>query len=92
MPGASLTLTIDRTVQREATAALKWGMKAAGLKRGVFIAMNPQTGEILALVSLPTYNNNLFAKGISNSDFQKLLNNKEKPLTNLLRIHRVAAR
>ncbi|OGO54453.1 MAG: penicillin-binding protein 2 [Chloroflexi bacterium RBG_16_72_14] len=82
VPGASLTLTIDRTVQREATAALKWGMKAAGLKRGVFIAMNPQTGEILALVSLPTYNNNLFAKGISNSDFQKLLNNKEKPLTN----------
>jgi penicillin-binding protein 2 len=82
VPGASLTLTIDRTVQREATAALKWGMKAAGLKRGVFIAMNPQTGEILALVSLPTYNNNLFAKGISNKDFQALLHNKEKPLTN----------
>ncbi|MEW6224867.1 MAG: penicillin-binding protein 2 [Chloroflexota bacterium] len=82
VPGASLTLTIDRTVQREATAALKWGMKAAGLKRGVFIAMNPQTGEILALVSLPTYDNNLFAKGISTKDFQALLNNKDKPLTN----------
>ncbi len=82
VPGASLTLTIDKTVQREATAALKWGMKAAGLKRGVFIAMNPQTGEILALVSLPTYDNNLFAKGISTKDFQALLNNKEKPLTN----------
>lgn len=82
VPGASLTLTIDKTVQEEATAALKWGMKAAGLKRGVFIAMNPQTGEILALVSLPSYDDNQFAKGISNADFQKLINNKDKPLTN----------
>ena len=82
IPGASLTLTIDRTIQKEATAALKWGMKAAGLKRGVFIVMNPQTGEVLALVSLPTYDNNLFAKGISAKQFKKLINNKNKPLTN----------
>jgi penicillin-binding protein 2 len=82
IPGASLRLTIDRTIQKEATQALKWGMKAAGLKRGVFIAMNPQTGEVLALVSLPTYDNNPFAKGISNRDFQKLLKDKNKPLTN----------
>lgn len=82
VPGASLTLTIDRTVQKEATAALKWGMKTAGLKRGVFIVMNPQTGEVLALVSLPSYDNNLFAKGISNRDFQALLKNRDKPLTN----------
>lgn len=82
IPGASLTLTIDKTIQREATQALKWGMKAAGLKRGVFIVMNPQTGEVLALVSLPSYDNNLFARGISNKAFQTLLNNKNKPLTN----------
>ncbi len=82
VPGASLTLTIDTTIQREATQALKWGMKAAGLKRGVFIVMNPQTGEVLALVSLPSYDNNLFARGISTKQFQKLLNDKNKPLTN----------
>ena len=82
VPGASLTLTIDQTVQKEATAALKWGMKAAGLQRGVFIVMNPQTGEVLAMVSLPSYDNNLFAKGISNKDFAALLANKNKPLTN----------
>jgi penicillin-binding protein 2 len=82
VPGASLTLTIDRQIQKEATQALKWGMKAAGLKRGVFIVMNPQTGEVLALVSLPSYDNNLFAKGISNADFAKLVNDKNKPLTN----------
>jgi penicillin-binding protein 2 len=82
VPGASLTLTIDRTIQKEATQALKWGMKAAGLKRGVFIVMNPQTGEVLALVSLPSYDNNLFARGISNKAFQKLIKDKNKPLTN----------
>jgi penicillin-binding protein 2 len=44
--------------------------------------MNPQTGEVLALVSLPSYDNNLFARGISNKDFAKLVNNPNKPLTN----------
>ena len=82
IPGSSLTLTIDKTIQKEATQALKWGMKAAGLKRGVFIVMNPQTGEVLGLVSLPSYDNNLFARGISTKAFQKLINDKNKPLTN----------
>ena len=82
VPGASLTLTIDKTIQKEATAALKWGMRAAGLKRGVFIVMNPQTGEVLALVSLPTYDNNLFSGGISSKDFRRLIDNKNEPLTN----------
>ena len=82
IPGASLTLTIDRTIQKEATAALKWGMRTAGLKRGVFIVMNPQTGEVLALVSLPSYDNNLFSRGISAKDFKRLVQDKNKPLTN----------
>ena len=82
VPGASLTLTIDRTIQKEATAALKWGMRTAGLKRGVFIVMNPQTGEVLAMVSLPSYDNNLFARGISAKDFKALITNKNEPLTN----------
>ena len=80
--GASLTLTIDSTIQQEAQDALVRGMKAVGLKRGVFIVENPQTGEILAMVSLPAYDDNLFAKGISNAAFQKLVNDPAKPLTN----------
>ena len=47
-------------------------MKKVGLKRGVVIVMNPQTGEVLALVSLPTYDNNQFARGISDTDYAKL--------------------
>ena len=57
-------------------------MNKIGMTRGVVIAMNPQTGEILAMVSLPTYDNNLFARGISQTDFAKLLKNKDKPLLN----------
>ena len=87
IPGSSLNLTIDVATQRMAEKAMRWGMKEAGLKRGVVIVMNPQTGEILALVSLPTYDNNLFARGISNADFKKLVENKNQPLLN----HAVAA-
>ena len=82
IPGASLVLSIDTQAQKDAQKALQWAMKKIGMKRGVVIAMNPQTGEVLAMVSLPTYDNNLFARGISNADFQKLLDNKDKPLLN----------
>jgi len=82
VPGNSLELTIDVQDQRWAQQALEWGMSEAGLKRGVVIVMNPQTGEILAMVSLPTYDNNLFAHGISNADYQALVTNPDKPLTN----------
>jgi len=44
--------------------------------------MNPQTGEILALVSLPTYDDNLFARGISNADYQALIEDPNRPLVN----------
>ena len=50
-PGDSLTLTIDTKEQRNAQKALQWAMKDVGMKRGVVIVMNPQTGEILALVT-----------------------------------------
>ena len=82
VPGASLQLTIDTKIQRDAQKALKWAMKKVGMTRGVVIAMNPQTGEILAMVSLPTYDNNQFARGISQAEYKKLLKNKDKPLLN----------
>ena len=82
VPGDSLNLTIDTKEQKYAQTALEWAMKEIGLKRGVVIAMNPQTGEIIAMVSLPTYDDNLFARGISNADYQALLNNPDRPLLN----------
>ncbi len=81
-PGDSITLTIDTDMQRYAEKALLWAIKEVGLQRGVVIAMNPQTGEVLAMVSLPTYDNNLFARGISNTDYGRLLNDPDRPLLN----------
>jgi penicillin-binding protein 2 len=80
--GDSLQLSIDVTEQKYAQQALQWGMKAAGLKGGVVIVENPQTGEILAMVSLPTYDDNQFAQGITNKQYQALLDNPAKPLLN----------
>ena len=80
--GNSLRLTVDTKEQKLAQKALEWAMKKAGLKRGVVIVENPQTGEILAMVSLPSYDNNDFANGISNAEFQKLIKDKDLPLTN----------
>ncbi len=80
--GNSLNLSIDTKAQQQAEKALLWGMETAGVKRGVVIAMNPQTGEVLAMVSLPTYDNNNFAGGISIDDYKKLLADPDKPLLN----------
>lgn len=82
VPGSSLRLTIDSHEQRLAEKALRWAMEEAGITRGVVIAMNPQNGEILAMVSLPTYDNNDFARGISAREFQRLARNEDRPLLN----------
>jgi penicillin-binding protein 2 len=80
--GANLMLTIDARMQRIATKSLRWGMRAAGLDQGVTVVMNPHTGEILAMVSLPAYDNNKFATGISTKDYGVYLNDPAKPLRN----------
>jgi penicillin-binding protein 2 len=80
--GDSLVLTIDSREQKLAQQALDWGLKLSGAKRGAIVVENPQTGEILAMVSAPTYDANLFSRGISTADFQKLLSDKNLPLMN----------
>lgn len=80
--GDSLQLSIDLRTQRNGEAALKWAMSKVGIKRAVFLAMNPQTGEVLAMVSLPTYDDNAFASGISNKAYQALINDPGQPLIN----------
>lgn len=81
-PGRNLMLTIDAATQRMAVDALTWGMKASGVQEGVTMVMNPQTGEILAMASLPAYDNNKFAAGISTTDYQAYLTQRGKPLRN----------
>jgi penicillin-binding protein 2 len=80
--GSSLVLTIDTKEQKLAEKALKWGLDKAGIKRGAIVVLNPQTGEVLAMVSLPTYDANQFSRGITNAQFKALVSNPDKPLIN----------
>lgn len=82
VPGHNVYLTIDLELQQVAQQALQKGMDRVNSRRGVVIAMNPQTGEILAMVSLPTYDNNLFAEGISQEDLARLMEDPHRPLLN----------
>ncbi len=80
--GDSLELTIDVQIQKEAQEALDWATGIVNLQRGVVIVMNPQDGEILAMVSNPSYDDNMFASGISNDQYQALINDPNTPLVN----------
>ncbi len=80
-PGHSLVLTIDRDLQARTAEFLQQGMEAAKGKSAVAIVMAPQTGEVLAMVSLPTYDNNLFAQGNSQA-YAPLLTDPTQPMFN----------
>ena len=82
VPGDSLQLTIDTKEQELALKVVKWAMKTAHLKSAVMIVENPQTGEILAMVSTPTYDNNAFANGISSKAYSALIKDPNQPLLN----------
>jgi penicillin-binding protein 2 len=75
IPGKQLKLTIDIDLQIAAEEAL------AG-RNGAIVAMDPRTGEILAMVSRPTFDPNDFSVRISRDEWSKLVNDPDKPLLN----------
>jgi penicillin-binding protein 2 len=85
-PGHNLMLSLDLDLQRAATEALQEALdKSEGFTKatqGVVIAMDPRNGKILALVSLPGYDNNLFAKGITTEAWNALTGDPNLPLFN----------
>lgn len=78
--GRNLVLSIDRDLQAAAEKALRDELRLIGRKRGSVIATDPSTGEILALVSEPSFDANLFADGISQDDYRRLAEDPEHPL------------
>jgi penicillin-binding protein 2 len=74
-PGQDLKLTIDIDVQREAEIAL-------GDNNGAVVVMDPRNGEILALVSHPSYDPNAFAVRIKRDEWNKLITDPRHPLMN----------
>ncbi|MBU0492983.1 MAG: penicillin-binding protein 2 [Chloroflexi bacterium] len=81
-PGQNVYLTLDTELQRQIEQVLAQGIEDSGARSGVAVVMNVQTGEILASVSLPNYDNNLFSGGITVEDYQRLQENQERPLVN----------
>lgn len=89
IPGNNIKLTIDIRLQAAARSALLNRMDNLnrrfpdmGLNTGVVIAMNPKTGEILAMVSVPNYENNRMARQIPAYYYNQLVNDPTKPLLN----------
>jgi penicillin-binding protein 2 len=73
--GKNLVLTIDRNIQTLAE-------KALGARMGAVVVLRPTTGEVLAMVSYPWYDPNLFKRSSSSREYTALLNDPEKPLLN----------
>lgn len=75
IPGKDISLTIDIDLQLA-------GEEALGNNRGAVVALDPSSGEVLALVSTPSFDPNIFSSQISSKDWNELINDSKKPLTN----------
>ncbi len=82
IPGYNLHLTLDLDLQQAMEQILSRHLRNLYKKQGVAVAMNPQTGEILGMVSLPSYDNNELVGGISARKFQELQEDPNRPLLN----------
>ena len=89
VPGHNVVLTIDTRLQKVAEASLVeeinyWNtfFGTIRISSGVVIAMNPKTGEILAMVSYPTYENNRMARFIPGYYYEQLSEDPRRPLVN----------
>ncbi len=90
IPGNNVKLTIDTRLQNAAREALRsemnyWNARLYQMKMdsGVVIAMNPKTGEILAMISEPNYENNRMARVIPAYYYNQLFRDPHKPLLNV---------
>jgi penicillin-binding protein 2 len=79
LDGQRLQLTIDSDLQR----ALEEGFNTGGFA-GAGVLLDPNTGEVLAMTSLPSYDPNVFANGLDSATWSKLNSDPKKPLTDRL--------
>jgi len=81
-PGQNIHLTIDAAMQAKMEQIMNTYMAKAGKTKGAAVVLDPNTGNILALVSLPGFNNNDFSGGISETNYKKYIQNPNHPLFN----------
>ncbi len=81
-PGNNLALNIDGELQKKIYGELEEMVEKLEIKQAQAVAINPRNGAVISLVNYPGYDNNLFAHGISQSDYSGLLNDPANPLFN----------
>jgi penicillin-binding protein 2 len=80
--GKSLMLWLDSELQKKIEQELNNKLKNIGAQKAAAIAINPQNGGILAMVSIPNFNNNLFSHGISHEQLKAMQDDELKPFLN----------
>ena len=81
-PGKNLVVGFDLEFQEAVTQMLQDGLTESGGPSGAVVVLDVATGAVRALVSLPGYDNNLFARSISQEDYARLANDPSRPLVN----------
>ncbi len=81
-PGMNLILSIDKDYQNKLQQLLDDQVNRLQKTGGAAIALDPRNGEILALVTSPTYDNNVFSGGLTNEQYQQLIADPRQPLFN----------
>lgn len=82
LPGNDLVLSIDADLQKKLFDAMSQELEKSNLKSGAAVAMNPQNGEVLALVSFPAFDNNVFSGGVGKDEYARIMQNPDRPLFN----------
>jgi len=82
VPGGNLRLTIDDRLQRLIAGELQAGVDKDAFTQGVGVAIDPQNGEILAMVSTPAYDNNVFIRGVTTAEMKAFNSDDRHPLVN----------
>jgi penicillin-binding protein 2 len=82
LDGNNLVLSLDLPFQLKLEEIMLRNLEKLKLTRATIVAMDPRNGEVLAMVSLPAYNNNLFSRGISKEEYATLINHPDNPLIN----------
>jgi len=80
--GDNVYLTLDLELQQVAEVALRDGLEVARSKRGVVMILDPRDGQVLSMVSLPTYDNNMFSGKVDADALRAIEKDPHKPLIN----------
>lgn len=81
-PGSDLVMSVDAGLQKKLFDSINGILEKTKTSTAAAVAIDPRTGQVLAMVNVPSFDNNLFANKISNDEYANLINDPNKPLFN----------